>query len=478
MRPVLSRPWWVHLSDFGAGNPDAIYHTAALRDDVTYRISGTCGNAEFLSFELFAGAAQAGSIAKDDLAADAAGQFEIMFGPTERAGNWLEVVPGTSSLLTREFFGDWASARPGRYQIECLDPAPLDWPPLSADRVEREIRALGDWLVSTVEIFTGAQLKGLAGSRNAFRAEDPRPDSGLPSIYHGFWDLAEDECLVIDAAPPPGDYWSVQLANGLWNTLDCANRQSSLNLAQVEREPDGSIRIVLAHRDPGAANWLDTIGHRTGALTLRFTRAGAKPPAADRTDAGRDAGRLDVRLGHRGAAAPGRSGVPRPDHPRREARGGRGDVARRTADQRRRPPCGDRAPDRADHPDVGRTAGVPEEEGRVVSGLCEGRVVVVTGAGGGIGREYALAFARNGARVVVNDLGGSRDGSGGSTGAAQAVVDEIVAAGGQAVANVDNVASWDGAKNLISQATETYDGLDVLVNNAGILRDKMLVNMD
>ena len=112
-----------------------------------------------------------------------------------------------------------------------------------------------------------------------------------------------------------------------------------------------------------------------------------------------------------------------------------------------------------------------------MSGLCEGRVVVVTGAGGGIGREYALAFARNGARVVVNDLGGSRDGSGGSTGAAQAVVDEIVAAGGQAVANVDNVASWDGAKNLISQATETYDGLDVLVNNAGILRDKMLVNM-
>ena len=71
----------------------------------------------------------------------------------------------------------------------------------------------------------------------------------------------------------------MQLANGLWNTLDCANRQTSLNLAQAEREPDGSIRIVLAHRDPGAANWLDTIGHRTGALTLRFTRAGAKPPA-------------------------------------------------------------------------------------------------------------------------------------------------------------------------------------------------------
>jgi len=113
----------------------------------------------------------------------------------------------------------------------------------------------------------------------------------------------------------------------------------------------------------------------------------------------------------------------------------------------------------------------------IVSGLCDGRVVIVTGAGGGIGREYALAFAREGAKVVVNDLGGSRDGSGASTGLAQAVVDEIVAAGGEAVANVDSVASWTGAKNLVDQAVDTYGRLDVLVNNAGILRDKMLVNM-
>jgi NAD(P)-dependent dehydrogenase (short-subunit alcohol dehydrogenase family) len=113
-----------------------------------------------------------------------------------------------------------------------------------------------------------------------------------------------------------------------------------------------------------------------------------------------------------------------------------------------------------------------------VTGLCEGRIAVVTGAGGGIGRGYALAFAREGAKVVVNDLGGSRDGSGASTGAAQLVVEEIVAAGGEAVANTDDISSWAGAKHLIDQAVETFGGLDVLVNNAGILRDRMIASME
>jgi NAD(P)-dependent dehydrogenase (short-subunit alcohol dehydrogenase family) len=115
-------------------------------------------------------------------------------------------------------------------------------------------------------------------------------------------------------------------------------------------------------------------------------------------------------------------------------------------------------------------------EGRMAR-LCEGRVAVVTGAGRGIGREHALMLAAHGARVVVNDLGAARDGSGSDASPAAEVVAAIRAAGGEAVVNGDDVASWDGAKRLVDQAVAQFGRLDVLINNAGILRDRMLVNM-
>lgn len=111
-----------------------------------------------------------------------------------------------------------------------------------------------------------------------------------------------------------------------------------------------------------------------------------------------------------------------------------------------------------------------------MSQICEGRVVIVTGAGNGIGRAHALEFARQGAKVVVNDLGASREGEGASGDPANEVVEAIRAMGGEAVANGADVADWQQTKSLVEQAVDTFGGLDVVVNNAGFLRDRMFVS--
>jgi NAD(P)-dependent dehydrogenase (short-subunit alcohol dehydrogenase family) len=110
-------------------------------------------------------------------------------------------------------------------------------------------------------------------------------------------------------------------------------------------------------------------------------------------------------------------------------------------------------------------------------GALDGRVAIITGAGRGIGREHALLFAAEGAKVVVNDLGATNDGTGADISPAQQVVEEIRAMGGDAIVNGENVADWEGAQRMINAAIEAFGDLDILVNNAGILRDRVLVNM-
>ena len=112
-----------------------------------------------------------------------------------------------------------------------------------------------------------------------------------------------------------------------------------------------------------------------------------------------------------------------------------------------------------------------------MAGICEGRVAIVTGAGRGLGREHALALARQGALVVVNDIGAELDGTGSSSGPAGEVVDQIRAAGGQAIANGDDISDHDGAKRVIDAAIAQWGDVHVVVNNAGILRDRMIFNM-
>ncbi len=270
-RPVFSRPWPVHLFDYGAGNPDGVYRTVSLRDDVTYRVSGRVGNAAFLSFEFFDGVRQTGSLLSRHLGVGADGRFEVLLGPHEQPGNWLKVVPGTSYLLTREFFADWDAARPSELEIQAVDATPGDWPVMSADRVAKELESLGSWLVETVRMFGGMQTLSIRDFANAFKPQAVRADSDLPTIFHGFWELAPGACLLIETPAPRADYWGFQLSNSVWNTLDFANRQTSLNTSQAAIDADGMLRLVVSATDPGVPNWLDTMGHRQGAIHVRLS---------------------------------------------------------------------------------------------------------------------------------------------------------------------------------------------------------------
>jgi len=110
-------------------------------------------------------------------------------------------------------------------------------------------------------------------------------------------------------------------------------------------------------------------------------------------------------------------------------------------------------------------------------GICDGRVVIITGAGRGLGAAHARAFAAEGAKVVVNDVGASLTGEGNDVSPAQEVVNDIIAAGGEAITNADDISDWDGAGNLVRAAIDTFGGLDTVVTNAGIVRDRMFVNM-
>jgi NAD(P)-dependent dehydrogenase (short-subunit alcohol dehydrogenase family) len=129
-------------------------------------------------------------------------------------------------------------------------------------------------------------------------------------------------------------------------------------------------------------------------------------------------------------------------------------------------------------PLAGHTTNDNGKDGTSMSIRFDDRVALVTGAGGGIGKYYALELARRGAKVVVNDLGGAVDGTGGSTSMAQAVVDEITAAGGQAVANGDSVSDRAGADSMVKAAVDSFGSIDIVINNAGILRDKTFIKME
>ena len=279
-----------NILKWGMDCPDAAYTGAAVRPDATYRITGHPESVRYLGFQVMSGIANSGNIVADDLDMAADGTFEIHLSADRRPGNWMELPSGSSSVVVRQFFYDWDTERAARLEIECLErPMPIAAPPgtevLSAAGVARQLTALGQFVESSIAFWLDIEEAGRAEGLNIFRTPAALTAMGAAaenvSVW-GSWQLDPDQALVVEVTPPDALYWSVSLGNHWWETIDYANHQSSLNGHQAVLDPNGVFRAVVAHHDPGVANWLDTAGHGQGAMIFRWLRAAGAPVPATR----------------------------------------------------------------------------------------------------------------------------------------------------------------------------------------------------
>jgi hypothetical protein len=285
---------------FMGDNPDAIYHLARIRGDRSYRIRGRRGDSCYISFTVHGRAADGrlGAAAEPvladvndrGLAVAADGSFELILSPDEHAGNWIRIPAEAASIITRHYFegeGTPAVDQAGRIELS-IEPltAPPVRPPLTDGEVARRLRDVAAFV-------RGGTLEGLElPNPPPFVSREPN-ELGEPMVFRmagtdawgavdiaysmGPFELGEDEALVMEGRFPACAFANVVLWNRTMQCFEYRDRRVSLNRRQTALEADGSFRIVVAKRDPGVPNWLDTEGHRKGLIFWRFLLPDDKP---------------------------------------------------------------------------------------------------------------------------------------------------------------------------------------------------------
>jgi hypothetical protein len=208
------------------------------------------------------------------------GSFEVVASREKMPGNWLPMEPDSGTLIVRQTYQSRARERIADLTIERVD---ASGPPagLTPEALDRALSAAAAYVRGTATIFTD-WAEGFAKHRNQLPRFDPQVAAaahGDPNIvyYHGYWELGPEQALLIDLKPPPCEYWNFQLNNHWMESLDYRYHQIALNHAQVRSSRDGSVRLVVAHRDPGLPNWIETAGHRRGTMCLRWVGAARHP---------------------------------------------------------------------------------------------------------------------------------------------------------------------------------------------------------
>ena len=272
---------------WGIDNPDCIYLYAAVAAGRTYRIHGKRGTAHFLDLQInrghFADAPDFGVVAAltgEDLQVADDGSVELILGGPRQPGNWLPLPQDTQWMLLRQYFYDWESERPADLIIEregATYPPPVATPEQSVEQLER----LRRWFDVGGRFWDEMALHSYSNGPNTlfFRGLDETSWGGMQGLAYGFGNFRcdPDEAVVLEVAPPSCRYWSFSLANRYWETLEWAQRQSSLNGFQAPVDADGVFRAVIAHRDPGVANWLDPAGHTAGTMMGRYLLTDSVP---------------------------------------------------------------------------------------------------------------------------------------------------------------------------------------------------------
>ena len=287
LAPVLHRP--VHeTAKIGADNPDNYYQSATISGEYEYRIRGQRGTIHYLDFgtqsDGVAGSgdsSQAGHLDHTDLEMDADGHFEILLSCEEKPGNWLRMSPDTAMLIVRQTFLDREKETPADLVIERIGgngkPSPL-----TPEFLDAGLGQSAGLVLACSNLFSGWAQGFKTNHNNELPKFDDSVSMGAggdPNIcyYHSYWELGPEEALVIESEVPECESWNFQLDNHWMESLDYRYHTIHVNKHTAVYEKDGSVRIVVAHEDPGVPNWIDTVGHARGTMCFRWIRAGEHP---------------------------------------------------------------------------------------------------------------------------------------------------------------------------------------------------------
>ncbi len=273
----------------GADNPDNHYFNARITGDYEYRIRGKRNNVHYIgfftqdgSYATTGGMAPCGVIEGQDLELGPDGSFEIILSPDKKGKNWLRTSPETTMVMVRQTFLDRFAETPAELAIENLDGRKAPGP-LTPEMIDEGLRNAALFVAGSSLLFAkwAAGFKKHVNTLPMFDPATSNAAGGDASIiyYHSYWKLEQDQALVIEVKPPECDSWNFQLNNYWMESLDYRYFTVCINKASAKYNPDGSVRMIVAHSDPGLPNWIDTCGHSEGTMLWRWYRLapGEKP---------------------------------------------------------------------------------------------------------------------------------------------------------------------------------------------------------